>query len=646
MPPVSAFARGEQVIDAFISPNGRYLGVLTTVKDLRVAKVRDLQAPEPAYAVVMSSSPDNGFSIRWCRWATNSRLLCGLREAVHERGMIYFSTRLAAVDADGRHLGPLVQNATSPAGQLQDQIVDWSPGKPDTVLVQAQASVLDASEQAAGVGVIGNTVDEFPTVYELNVVTGRMHKHTSARSPIRNFLSDQHGNIRLGWGVVDNTDQIEYYAADTGSGVWHRLLKYEAFNAKTAVLKPIAVCADRPDCAYAIGSSEGRDALWRIDLKGNDPPTLEFAHPAVDVDEAVFSNDGRLLGVEYETDRPFLYYTDPGRKQLLESLRAALPNSFIVIRDATRDEQQYLVRTTSDVDGGTYYLLNLEKHKLIRIGTAYPELDPTKLGRMQTTTYPASDGTRIPGYLTVPPGLRAEHLPLVVMPHGGPVARDRWEFDFLRAFLVSRGYAVLQMNFRGSWGYGDKWFFDAHQDWGGLTYSDIADGASWAVRSGLADPQHVAIIGWSFGGYAALLGAVRNSDLFKCSVAIAGVSDLSLLEAQESRFVEGEISRQQIGTVRAKLKADSPRNYAADVRMPVLMIHGDNDAQVNVEQSEAMDRALTRAQKPHELILIKGADHQMSRESDRTTLLNAIERFLAAHIGPGVSSPEAGASAP
>jgi dipeptidyl aminopeptidase/acylaminoacyl peptidase len=640
-PPVSAFARGEQLIEAAISPDGRYLAVLTTVKTTPVVMVKDQLAPQPEFKGVMSSAADKQIWIRWCRWATNTRLLCGLSGTVRDRGVIYIATRLAAVDADGQHLKTLVQNSDIGQGQLQDDIVDWSPGKPDTVLIQAQASLIEMRDRTAGVEVMGNTVDPYPTVYELNVVTGGMRLHTRSRAPIRQYLSDQHGHIRLGWGYAQDTDKIEFYARDPSTDAWHRLLKYEVFT-RDNIIKPIAVCADRPDCAWAIGGSEGRDALWRLDLTGANPPTLEFAHPAVDVDAPVFSYDGRLLGVRYETDRPFLYYTDPDRERVLQTLKAALPaGGFIVITDATRDGNQYVVRTTSDVDGGTYYLLNMEKHRLSRIGTAYPELDPARLPRMQTVNYPARDGTKIPGYLTVPQGLRAEHLPLVVMPHGGPIFRDRWDFDFLRAFLVSRGYAVLQMNFRGSSGYGDKWFFDAHQDWGGLTYSDIADGARWAVHEGIADPKHLCIVGWSFGGYAALLGAVRDSDMFRCSVSIAGVSDLTLLEAQAWRFVNGEIARQQIGTDRAKLKADSPRNHASDVRIPVLMIHGDNDAQVNVEQSQAMDKALTRAAKPHEFILIEGADHQMSRESDRTTLLTAIERFLAANLGPGARPEEA-----
>jgi dipeptidyl aminopeptidase/acylaminoacyl peptidase len=253
---------------------------------------------------------------------------------------------------------------------------------------------------------------------------------------------------------------------------------------------------------------------------------------------------------------------------------------------------------------------------------------------MRSIEYPARDGVNIPGYLTVPPGVRAEHLPLIVMPHGGPISRVSWQFSFLRQFLVSRGYAVLQMNFRGSSGYGADWFYAAHQDWGGLTYDDITDGAKWAVSAGIADPKRMCIVGWSFGGYAALLGAVRNSDLYRCSVSIAGVSDLMVLE----RF-RGKIAERQVGTDWAKLREDSPRRHAESVAIPILMIHGDHDFQAEIEQSELMARALASAHKRFQFVSIKGASHQLGRQSDRMKLLAEVEKFLAANLGPGVTAP-------
>lgn len=222
------------------------------------------------------------------------------------------------------------------------------------------------------------------------------------------------------------------------------------------------------------------------------------------------------------------------------------------------------------------------------------------------------------------------------MPHGGPIARDSWDFFFLRAFLVDRGYAVLQMNFRGSSGYGSEWFYAAHQDWGGLTYSDIADGTRWAIAEGIADPKRVAIVGWSFGGYAALLGAVRDSDVYRCSVSIAGISDLQQLLSNARYFTNYRIAREQIGNQSDKLRSDSPLRHIDAIKIPVLLVHGDRDAQAPVEQSTRMASALKRADKPHRMVLLKDATHQLGRKSDRMTLLTEIERFLGEHLGPGV----------
>jgi dipeptidyl aminopeptidase/acylaminoacyl peptidase len=252
---------------------------------------------------------------------------------------------------------------------------------------------------------------------------------------------------------------------------------------------------------------------------------------------------------------------------------------------------------------------------------------------MRSISYPARDGTRIPGYLSTPRGASTSHLPLIVMPHGGPIARDTWGYFFLRQFLLSRGYAVLQMNFRGSHGYGGDWFFAAHQDWGGLTYDDVVDGARWAVQTGISDPDRVCIVGWSFGGYVALLGAQRNPELFHCAVDIAGVSDLGLLIDEGHQWLNGVGTlKKQVGVDPAKLKRDSPRLHAADFNVPLLMVHGQMDAQVPFEQSQVMDDALKHARVAHRFTVVPGADHSFSDVKDRATLLKETEDFLHEHL--------------
>jgi dipeptidyl aminopeptidase/acylaminoacyl peptidase len=320
----------------------------------------------------------------------------------------------------------------------------------------------------------------------------------------------------------------------------------------------------------------------------------------------------------------------------MQTVKKAYPNTFNAPVSSSSDFKSVIIGTWSDVEAGAYFAVDIAGGgKSTRIGRAYPELNADELPRMRSIEYKAADGTTIPGYLTAPVNVREEKLPMIVMPHGGPRARDSWRFDFLRHFLASRGYAVLQMNFRGSTGFGGKWFEDAFQDWGGLTYSDIADGARWAISQGIADPKRVCIVGWSFGGYSALVGATRNADLFKCSISIAGLSDLVALRSSVSGALNSQVVQKQIGNDKSKLRENSPIEHASETNMPVLLVHGTMDAQAPYEQSKAMAAELKKANKNFKFVTIENADHSLLRESERVTLLTEVEQFLQTNLGPG-----------
>jgi dipeptidyl aminopeptidase/acylaminoacyl peptidase len=625
-PPLEAFARMPNFESLSISPGGHALAWLTPVNDKHMLIVVDLASGSKPKGIL--SSEGSEFDLWRCAWANDTRILCSLRSIVTRAGFVWPVHRLVGVDADGSNKVVLMKDRQVSDSEYQDQVLDFTPDEPKTVLIQALETDKGVDEFSAAVG---NTVASYPSVFELDVDTGRVRRREASHPPIYRFITDAHGHVRIGIGFSD--PQLSYYARLDGESEWRRLDRFDVFERGHAALEPVAVGAEA-NTLYSIGPYEGRDALWSVDLTDRRDPQVLFSHPAVDVGDALFAGNGRLIGVQYETDRPYVYYTDAKAADVMHAVNEALPGKLNTILDTSADEEVYVVQSSSDVDYGSYYLYERPKKALRRIGVAYPELDPATLGEMRSIAYPARDGTSIPGYLTVPRGVRAENLPLIVMPHGGPISRDRWRFFFLRAFLASRGYAVLQMNFRGSSGYGGDWFYAAHQDWGGLTYNDIADGARWAVKQGIADPKRLGIVGWSFGGYAALMGAVRDSDLFRCSVSIAGVSDLMVLE----RFTDKAVLR-QIGTDWEKLKQDSPRRHADSVRIPILMIHGDHDYQADVEQSNLMARALREANKPFQLVLLDDATHQMDRQSDRLRLLAETEKFLAKNLGPGVSAP-------
>lgn len=620
-PPIKDFARLPGIRNVALSPDGQRLLYIGSMGDQDVVVTLPSAADAPPKAV--TGSEPGEFDIRWCGWANNERILCGVSATARESGLLYGISRLVAINADGSRLKVLIQNSDMGAAQFQDQILDWTPAEPDTVLIE-----LDPERKG------------YPEIYQLNVNTGRTAIRSRSHYPIRSYSTDGAGNVRFGYGFSANSAVLQYFARLDNDKKWLPLLKVKAFE-NTDALVPIAVIPGS-NRAFASGSYEGREALWEMDLADQVEPKLVFSHPLVDAAAPILTPDRKLIGIFYETDRPFVYYTDEDTRQLVGMINRALPNSFNHIVDYSEDRRLYVISAASDVEAGTYYLLRTDGNKLQRIATAYPTLDPKTLGRMRSISYKARDGVEIPGYLTVPVGVRAEQLPLIVMPHGGPIARDSWEFDFLRAFLVSRGYGVLQMNFRGSAGYGEAWYGAAHQDWGGITYADITDGTKWAIERGIADPKRICVVGWSFGGYAALLSATRDSSLYRCSASIAGVSDLNGLLREARYFSNRAFVAEQLGSIKDKLREDSPVRHAEKITIPVFLIHGDRDIQADVDHTRRMVSALKSADKPHQAIYLKDATHQLNRESDRVTLLTELEKFLLQHLGAGAASATTG----
>jgi dipeptidyl aminopeptidase/acylaminoacyl peptidase len=417
-----------------------------------------------------------------------------------------------------------------------------------------------------------------------------------------------------------------------GESDWKPLVSVKSAG-MVGLLRPIAIGVD-PNTAYAYGDFEGRDALWSIDLTDKQPPKLLFKHPLVDVGEPILSTDRELLGVRYDVERPYVWYANPKHRELIDKLEAQFPGRAFDIVDSSEDHTVLVIQSTNDVDAGTYYIYDSAKEKLQKLGIAYPELDQKMLGTMTNIVYKAADGTEIPGYLTVPSGAEKKNLPLIVMPHDGPAARDSWKFDFLRTFLANRGYAVLQMNFRGSTGLGTQWRADAKGDWGGLVYSDIQDGTKWAVSEGIADPKRICILGWGFGGYEALLSAARNNGTYKCAGSINGIVDLALQDDLASRF---EKRQKEMVVNKEKAALDSPLANAGKVTIPVLLVHGTKDWQVQMDHATEMEDALDKNGKDVTAIMIKNGTHDLERQSDRMTLLKEVQAFLQENLGSGVS---------
>ena len=669
---IDDFARMPQIRNVTMSMDGRHIAFISSIGDMSVLMTLDRASKGNEFRQVAGSEPGK-FDLTWCKWANNERLLCGVSGNIRgKKDAEPPFSRMIAVDVDGSNLqvlqlrpekanmvtakttmknfrfnqaatldgGGRVENAvnnnqmdvtdidgnanTKPVAfynpEQQDGLIDVMPDDRETVLIE-----------------IDDDRDAHPTIFTLNIYTGQRGVFMDENPPINNFATDGRGNVRLGWGTTSKLQTL-FYARLEDQREWQTLSKIDAFTPSDS-LRPISV-APWKNSVYAVGDYKGRDALWAIDLTETEPPRLLFNHALVDVGEPLLTADKRLLGVRYDVERPYAYYETQTGRSLIDRLQKQFPNKFHHIIDSNETEKTFVIQSSSDVDEGTYFLFDTDEDRLQRLGAAYPELQQEFLGRMTPIAYKASDGTEIPGYLTVPTGVRSENLPLVVLPHDGPQQRDTWRFSFLRTFLASRGYAVLQMNYRGSTGYGQEWRSAAHQDWGGRVYADILDATRWAISEGIADPKRICIAGWGFGGYQALLGAARNSDLYRCSISIGGFSDLSMLREHASVHRDAPYRREQIGSGRDKLKQDSPLQHVDKIAIPVLMVHGDKNWEVQVDQTTAMAKALKRAKKPHKAVVIEDAHHTLARKSDRVTLLKEVEAFLTEHLGKG-AQPEA-----
>lgn len=385
-------------------------------------------------------------------------------------------------------------------------------------------------------------------------------------------------------------------------------------------LKLLAVPLDG-SAASVLAERTGRDvSAVMVDVLTGIPAAVRFGYAAEDI-----------------------HWLDDKYRAKHRSLQKAFPGRDIEIAGRSEDFERVLVDVSDPSHPPMQYLVDFAAGKADIVGETYPRLKDVALGEVRTIDYRARDGATIPAFLTLPPDLKPERLPLVVLPHGGPEAEDEHGFDWWAQFLASRGYVVLQPQFRGSTGRGEAHRLAGYRQWGRLMQDDVSDGVKAMIEQGVADEKRVCIVGASYGGYAALAGAAFTPDLYACAASVNGVSDLPLM----LRWVEsnhGEETdalyywRDHIGmALDERVISRSPARFAAEVKMPVLLIHGVDDTVVPIAQSERMHAALKAAGKPVEFVKLNGEDHWLSRSGTRVRMLEELERFLAANIGKPAS---------
>jgi dipeptidyl aminopeptidase/acylaminoacyl peptidase len=606
-PAIADFAADADFSFPTLSPDGNKVAFVTRVQDQRLLVMLDLVQRK---RIGLMPATAESFEISYCEFKNDERLLCGLEGTAFDRGVPYPISRLVAVDVTGKSKPRvLVQNGTQGASQFQDKVLDWQIDDPKHVLIE-----------------LTGQVDIFPTVHSLDIYTGLMTVVQRSRHPVQSWNTDRAGVVRFGQGM-DERGKQQYITRESADTPWRTLGKWELGQADFSVVG----FGPTPGTLLVRANHNGRAAIFEMDLSEKSDRQLLFANSEVDVGSPIeWPADHRIVGFSFETDRVRRKFFDQKAADVYASIDDALPGSDNSVVGASRDGTKLLISSRADVRPTNFYVLDITTNKMLRIGSSNPALAKSPLAPMKSVQIKGPDGVPLPGYLTLPLGSNGKKLPMIVYPHGGPHLRDSWRFDDMVQFFASRGYAVLQVNFRGSIGYGYDWYQQGHRNWGTVMVDDITAATRWAIAEGIADPDNTTIIGWSYGGYAALMSTVREPTLYRCAVSIAGVADLRALAREDSRFFGGrKIVENTLGDDVSELKAGSPLRAAGKIQVPVLLVHGDNDYQVSVEHSKRMARALKGEDKKHELVVIKDGNHSLSRYEWRETLLTKIEAFLA-----------------
>lgn len=626
----AAFGVRESATGVGLSPDGsKIVYVAPAPGGATVGFVADIASGQ---ATPFLRAGASGEKLRWCSFVTELRLVCRYTGIANQTGMLVGYGRLIAVNTDGSGLKELGQKASFyDAGlrQYDGQIIDWLPGGDGSVLMEREyvpeigrtGSRIARSEQGVGVDRINTT-----TLKVISVET--------AKPRVSGYVTDGRGNIRLmaftgvsGDGLL--TGKSKYLYRTDGSRDWKMLVDY----VDDEQFEPLAIDATT-DALYALKPYEGRKALYRIKLTDSHPEELVASNPRVDIDEVIRSGNGQhVIGYSYAEDRRSAVYFDPEYKALAAKLGRAIPNLPIIdFEETSIDGQKTLVHAGSDNDPGRYYLFDKKTKSLAELMLDRPELEGRSLATVKPVSVKAPDGTIIPAYLTLPPGRIAKGLPAVVLPHGGPSARDEWGFDWLAQFLAARGYAVLQPNYRGSAGFGDKWLNEnGFKNWR-TSIGDILASARWLASEGIADPNRLAVVGWSYGGYAALQSAVTEPGLFKAVAAIAPVTDLGMLKKEAEDYTNSRLVEQFVGEG-SHIAEGSPLRHADAIKVPVLLVHGDMDQNVRIEQSDKMASALRSNGAQLEFLRFKGLDHQLEESTARMQMLIKIGELLDRTIG-------------
>lgn len=601
--PVEDFFQNPQRSDYKVSPDGKYLSWMAPYQDRMNVYVRFLETGEETRITSRTDRDIPGYF-----WADAQRLIYVQDDGGDENYHVY------AIRRDGtgeRDLTPF-------------------PG--------VKADIIDDLKDIEGEIIVGlNKRNEaLFEPYRLNLDTGELTllaENTDEQNPIADWVTDHEGRIRAASRVTDGVNSSLLYR-DTEQDEFRVL---QTVDFKTS-LSPLFFTFDNQQLYLSSNVGRNTNAIVRYNPATNQEEEVLYTQPDYDVYNLHYSHKRKVLtGITYTSWKRQIVFLDHEVERIYNHLFELLPDTEVVLTSHDRAEQLYIVRTYSDRSLGAYYLYNATTGKLDLLAEVAPAIKPDEMAPMQPITYTSRDGLTIHGYLTLPLGSEGKQLPVVVNPHGGPWHRDTWGFNPEVQLLASRGYAVFQMNFRGSTGYGREFWQSSFKQWGGTMQDDITDGVQWLIAQGIADPARIAIYGGSYGGYATLAGVAYTPDLYRCAIDYVGVSNLFTFLQTIPPYWKPylDMMYEMVGHPERDaeaMRAASPVYHVDKITAPLFIVQGAKDPRVNIDESDQIVKAL-RAHGVQVPYLVKANEgHGFRNQENKFEFYKAMCGFLRKHL--------------
>ena len=600
--PIQDFFKDPQFSAVNVSPDGLHMAVTVPQDDRTVLAV--LRVADQGIVGKWDFGANRHF--RQVLWANNERLLFYV---TFKTGSLDFETGkgdLYASNIDG------TRRIDIPNGNYY-RIVDLTPDDPSTILVERSV--------------------ETSFLSKLNVYNGNVTTVASAPVEQGSFLLDHDGDVRFVFGAMNDGRNVTYRR----DGEKWTLVHESARNGATYV--PLGFDASNRNAYMAKGEDGKPESIVLLDMGTREEKQLS-SNGTVEPSSLLWSVDEKtLLGVWYEDGIPYWDWVAPDHPEtkVYAGLVKAFPGKAVNFMQPSQDGRYLPMRVYSDTAPSEVYLFDKTAGKAKFLAASRDWIKPSEMSPMKPIAVTARDGLKLHGYITIPKGSDGKNLPLIVHPHGGPHGpRDEWGFNPEVQLFANRGYAVLQVNFRGSGGYGNAFEGKGYRKWGTEMQDDLTDSVRWAVAQGIADPDRVCIYGASYGGYAALMSVVREPDLYRCSVGYVGVYDL---DAQNAADFMGHVSgrnylRDAYPTSASERRAQSPAYGVERIKVPVMLVHGEKDVRVPIRNMHTLIAQMEKAgKKPEEVIVEKNEAHGFRDLKNNVNLFTRMLAFFDRHIG-------------